>query len=62
MFMLEPTMSNIFSNQFKLPPLLVIIESELKYKIDLKFDYKHTYKLLYKVIWLRYKNMEEESD
>ena len=48
--MLESTMSNTFSSQFKPLPLLVIIESELKYEINLKIDYKHTYKFFYKVI------------
>ena len=66
MSLLEPAMSNIFPSQSKPLLLLVIIDSEFKYKIfqiiDLKVDHRHVYKLLYKVICLEYKNTEEKSN
>lgn len=61
MFILEPTMSNTLSKLLLLP---VVIDGESEYKIsqiiNSKIDYKCVYKLLYKVIWLEYKNIEEE--
>lgn len=64
MFILEPTMSNTFLNWSKLLLLPVVIDGESEYKIsqiiNSKIDYKCVYKLLYKVIWLEYKNIEEE--
>ena len=52
--MLEPTMSNTFSERIQPAPALVIIDEEPKYKIsqivDSKIDCQWACKLLYKVI------------
>jgi len=59
-------MSNIFLSYSELLLPLVLIDGKSEYKIsqiiDSKIDYKQACKLLYKVIWLEYKNIEEESD
>ena len=66
MSMLKPTMLNIFSSWSKPSLPLVMIYGKLEYEvsqiIDSKIDHRHACKLLYKVIWLEYKNTEEESD
>jgi len=64
--MLEPTMSNTFSERKQLAPALVIIDREPKYEIsqivDSKINHQWTCKLLYKVIWLGYKDTGDESE
>ena len=44
----------------------IIIDGDSKYEIfqivNSKINYRYIYKLPYKVVWLGYKNMEEESD
>ena len=58
--MLEPTISNSFSERTQLASTLVIIDREPEYEIsqivDSKIDHWWAYKLLYKVIWLGYKD------
>jgi len=47
-------------------PALIIIDGEPEYKIsrivDSKIDRQRAYKLLYKVIWLGYKNTDNDSE
>ena len=66
MSILKSIMSNIFLSYSKLLLPLVLIDGKSEYKIsqiiDSKIDYKQACKLLCKVIWLEYKNIEEESD
>ena len=54
--MLEPAMSNTFSERIQLVSTSVIIDRESEYEIswivDSKIDHQQTCKLLYKVIWL----------
>jgi len=63
--MLEPATPNTFQQHSK--PLLapVIIDRELEYKIfkiiNSKIDYWRACKLLYKVIWLGYKDTDNDS-
>jgi len=63
--MLKPATPNTFQQRSK--PLLVpiIIDREPEYKIfkivNSKIDYWRTYKLLYKVIWLGYKDTDNNS-
>jgi len=63
--MLEPATPNTFQQHSK--PLLapVIIDRELEYKIfkiiNSKIDYRRACKLLYKVIWLGYKDTDNDS-
>jgi len=63
--MLEPAMSNTFSERMQLVPTPVIIDGELKYEIsqivDSKIDCQRACKLLYKVIWLGYEDTGDES-
>jgi len=64
--MLEPTISNTFSERIQLASAPVIIDRKPKYKIswivDSKIDHQQTCKLLYKVIWLRYEDTGDESE
>jgi len=63
--MLEPAISNTFSERIQLAPALVIIDGEPKYKIsqivDSKIDLRWACKLLYKVIWLGYEDIGDKS-
>jgi len=64
--MLEPAISNTFSERMQLVPAPVIIDREPKYEIsqivDSKIDYRWACKLLYKVIWLGYEDTGDESE
>ena len=64
--MLEPTISNTFSERIQLAPASVIINGKPEYKIsqivDSKIDWRQAWKLLYKVIWLGYKDTGDESE
>ena len=64
--MLKPTMSNSFPKRTELALTLVIINGKPKYKIswivDSKIDHWQACKLLYKVIWLGYKDTEDEFE
>jgi len=63
--MLEPTLSNTFSERIQLVPTLVIIDRESEYEIswivDSKIDHQQVCKLLYKVILLGYEVTRDES-
>ena len=62
---LEPTISNTFSERIQLAPTPVIINREPKYKIswivDFEIDCRQACKLLYKVIWLGYEDTGDKS-
>jgi len=64
--MLEPTISNTFSERIQLAPTPVIIDGEPKYEIsqivDSKIDCRWVCKLLYKMIWLEYENTGDKSE
>ena len=64
--MLKPATSNTFSEKTQLASALVIIDRKLKYEIsqivNFKIDHRWICKLLYKVIWLGYKDTEDESE
>jgi len=64
--MLEPVMSNIFSERIQLASASVIIDREPEYEIswivDSKIDHWQTCKLLYKVIWLGYEDTGDKSE
>jgi len=66
MSMLEPTISNTFSERIQLAPTPVIIDGEPEYEIsqtvNSKIDHQWACKLLYKVIWLGYEDTEDESE
>ena len=63
--MLELATPNIFQQYSKPPPASVIIDGEPEYEIskivDSKIDRRRTCKLLYKVIWLGYKDTNNNS-
>ena len=64
--MLEPSTPNQFPNQIQIPkPLIIIINSDSKYKIseilDSCIDKQHKCKLLYLVKWAGYKGTDEET-
>jgi len=63
--MLEPAISNTFSERIQLAPTPVIIDRESKYEIsrivDSKIDHRWACKLLYKVIWLGYEDTGDKS-
>ena len=64
--MLEPIMSNTFSERMQPVPAPVIIDKKPKYEIswiaDPKIDRRWACKLLYKVIWLGYEDTGDESE
>ena len=64
--MLEPAISNTFSERIQLAPALVIIDREPEYEIsrivDSKINRWQACKLLYKVIWLEYEDTENKSE
>ena len=64
--MLEPAISNTFSERTQLAFVPLIINRELEYKIPQivvsKINYQWAYKLLYKVIWLGYEDTEDKSE
>jgi len=64
--MLEPFTPNTFQQRSEPPPTPVIIDGEPEYKIskivDSKIDCWRAYKLLYKVIWLGYKDTDDDSE
>jgi len=64
--MLEPAISNTFLQRFKPLPVLVIIDREPEYKIskivNFNIDHWRACKLLYKVIWLGYKDTDNNSE
>jgi len=64
--MLEPVMSNTFSERTQLASAPVIIDGEPEYKIsrivDSKIDCQWACKLLYKVIWLGYEDTGDELE
>ena len=64
--MLEPTISNTFSERIQPAPAPVIIDEEREYEIsrivDSKIDHRQTCKLLYKVIWLGYEDTGDKSE
>jgi len=63
--MLEPTISNTFSERIQPAPTPVIIDGEPEYEIsqivDSKIDCQQACKLLYKVIWLGYEDTGDVS-
>jgi len=63
--MLKPATPNTFQQRFKPLPVPVIIDREPEYKIskivNSKIDHWRAYKLLYKVIWLGYKDTDNNS-
>jgi len=63
--MLKLATPNIFQQCFKPLLALVIIDGEPEYEIskivDSKIDHWRTCKLLYKVIWLGYKDTDNDS-
>jgi len=63
--MLESAIPNTFQQCSKPPPASVIINGEPEYEIskivDSKIDCQRAYKLLYKVIWLEYKDTNNDS-
>ena len=65
-FMLEPATPNTFSQCSEPLPAPVIIDRELEYKIskivNSKIDCQRACKLLYKVIWLEYKDTNNNSE
>jgi len=64
--MLEPTISNFFSERTQPAPTLVIIDREPKYEIsqivDSKINCQQVCKLLYKMIWLGYEDTGDKSE
>jgi len=64
--MLEPAISNSFSERLQLAPTQVIInrkpEYEISWIVDSKIDHQQACKLLYKVIWLGYEDTGDESE
>jgi len=64
--MLEPATPNTFQQCSKPLPALVIIDGEPEYEIskivDSKIDRQRVCKLLYKVIWLGYKDTDNDSE
>ena len=65
-FMLEPAISNTFSERIQPVPTLVIIdgkpEYEISWMVDSKINCQWACKLLYKVIWLGYKDTGDKSE
>jgi len=63
--MLKPATPNTFQQHSKPPPAPVIIDGEPEYEIskivDSKIDHQRACKLLYKVIWLGYKDTDNDS-
>jgi len=63
--MLEPAIPNTFPQRSEPPPAPVIINGEPEYKISKivssKIDRQRACKLLYKIIWLGYKNTNNNS-
>jgi len=63
--MLKPAIPNTFQQCSKPPPAPVIIDREPEYKIskivNSKIDHRRACKLLYKVIWLGYKDTDNDS-
>jgi len=63
--MLKPATPNTFQQHSKPLPAPVIINKESEYEIskivDSKIDHWRAYKLLYKVIWLGYKDTDNNS-
>jgi len=66
MSMLEPAISNIFSERIQPAPAPVIIDGEHKYEIsqivNSKINCRQACKLLYKVIWLGYEDTGDEFE
>jgi len=64
--MLEPTISNTFSERIQSAPAPVIIDRKSEYEIsqivDSKINCWWVYKLLYKVIWLGYEDTGDKSE
>jgi len=64
--MLEPATPNTFQQRSEPPPAPVIIDGEPEYEIskivNSKIDYRRACKLLYKVIWLGYKDTDNNSE
>jgi len=64
--MLEPATPNTFQQRSEPPPAPVIIDGEPEYEIskivDSKIDCRRACKLLYKVIWLGYKDTDNDSE
>jgi len=64
--MLEPATPNTFQQRSEPPPALVIIDGEPEYEIskivDFKIDRRRACKLLYTVIWLGYKDTDNDSE
>ena len=64
--MLEPAISNTFSERIQPVPTLVIIdgkpEYEISWMVDSKINCQWACKLLYKVIWLGYKDTGDKSE
>jgi len=64
--MLELATPNIFQQRSEPPPALVIIDGEPEYEISKivssKIDRRRACKLLYKVIWLGYKDTDNNSE
>ena len=58
--MLKPSTPNTFHQRSKPLPASVIIDEEPEYKIS-KIDHQKACKLLYKVIWLGYKDTDNDS-
>jgi len=63
--MLKLAIPNTFQQRSEPPPAPVIIDGELEYEIskivDSKIDRRRACKLLYKVIWLGYKDTNNDS-
>jgi len=63
--MLEPATPNSFQQRSEPPPAPIIIDGEPEYEIskivDSKIDHRRACKLLYKVIWLGYKDTDNDS-
>ena len=64
--MVEPAISNSFSERTQLVPTPVIIDGKSEYEIsqivNSKIDCQWVYKLLYKMIWLGYEDTEDKSE
>ena len=64
--MLEPAIPNTFQQCSEPLPVPVVIDREPEYKIskivDSKIDYWRACKLLYKIIWLGYKDTDNDSE
>jgi len=64
--MLEPATPNSFQQRSEPPPAPIIIDGEPEYEIskivDSKIDHRRACKLLYKVIWLGYKDTNNDSE